>query len=452
MPKDVCEVCGEHLRLDRAAASSPSLTPHIIRLIRDAVVSSDLLIADANEVVKAIGLPEDAAPAPSDAPPVDLDWALRELADGWITNNEREGPYGFYQNARRVLELIIADCSPSDVSVNEAAREIVTQIETEREPHPEWSSKARAKYVAMAVEIITKHLRSTPVGKQRCDARCENCNPACRCLKPRGHGPHTDWICVDFEGTSYLYCSCGAACTKEEYQQHLAMGHNAPVGKEAGEQRGYVKACPHGVVLDAATPPVPIATHEFQRIPNGLLRYDRTLDKCWKVINMIYCGLPVSAPVHSVPAAEPLEIVDDGTGINLREPSPRFSAAPAVAEGGEGPLPWVDEGGHVWDVRRGVDCVECPHCCFTFAAIHGNGDTDGYSCPNCEGCPDTRATPSPVDHEKQARALLRDLQQRGFLDDEIFEHPQFDDSLVVWIITTALQAAAEVERGETERE
>lgn len=59
------------------------------------------------------------APAPSVAQPeADLrnfDWALRELADGWISNNEREGEYGFYQNARRVLELIVAD-STAEVS------------------------------------------------------------------------------------------------------------------------------------------------------------------------------------------------------------------------------------------------------------------------------------------------------------------------------------------------
>lgn len=41
--------------------------------------------------------------------PVTEDWALRELADGWITNNEREGPHGFYRNARRVLDAIAND-------------------------------------------------------------------------------------------------------------------------------------------------------------------------------------------------------------------------------------------------------------------------------------------------------------------------------------------------------
>jgi 8-oxo-dGTP pyrophosphatase MutT (NUDIX family) len=39
----------------------------------------------------------------------DFDWALRELADGWIDNGQREGPYGFNCNARRVLELITND-------------------------------------------------------------------------------------------------------------------------------------------------------------------------------------------------------------------------------------------------------------------------------------------------------------------------------------------------------
>lgn len=46
----------------------------------------------------------------------DLDWALRELADGWIGNDEREGQYGFYTNARRVLELVIADVARSAVA------------------------------------------------------------------------------------------------------------------------------------------------------------------------------------------------------------------------------------------------------------------------------------------------------------------------------------------------
>ncbi len=49
---------------------------------------------------------------------------------------------------------------------------------------------------------------------------------------------------------------------------------------------------------------------------------------------------------------------------------------------------WIDAGGHVWESRKAVDCVECPHCLFTFAAIHTSGDTNEYECPNCDGCPD----------------------------------------------------------------
>lgn len=55
----------------------------------------------------------------------DLEWALRELADGWITNNEREGPHGFYQNVRRVLESVIADAT--DAGEVERLRKIVRE-------------------------------------------------------------------------------------------------------------------------------------------------------------------------------------------------------------------------------------------------------------------------------------------------------------------------------------
>lgn len=35
----------------------------------------------------------------------EIDWALRDLADGWIASNEREG---FYANARNVIQRILA--------------------------------------------------------------------------------------------------------------------------------------------------------------------------------------------------------------------------------------------------------------------------------------------------------------------------------------------------------
>lgn len=52
---------------------------------------------------------------------IDFDWALRELADGWISNNEREGEYGFYQNARRVLALIANDATERQREVDAKA-------------------------------------------------------------------------------------------------------------------------------------------------------------------------------------------------------------------------------------------------------------------------------------------------------------------------------------------
>lgn len=41
----------------------------------------------------------------------DAEWALHELADGWISNNEREGEYGFNRNAQQVLDAIANDAA-----------------------------------------------------------------------------------------------------------------------------------------------------------------------------------------------------------------------------------------------------------------------------------------------------------------------------------------------------
>lgn len=66
---------------------------------------------------------------------------------------------------RQLLSIILDEITSSEApapptpseAAQLAAREIVTQIEVEREPHPAWSSRARAKYVAMAVEIISRY-------------------------------------------------------------------------------------------------------------------------------------------------------------------------------------------------------------------------------------------------------------------------------------------------------
>ena len=62
--------------------------------------------------------------------------------------------------------------------------------------------------------------------------------------------------------------------------------------------------------------------------------------------------------------------------------------------------PWTDACGHVWELRPNTTCVECPHCLFTFAAIH-TVEPEGYDCPNCHGCPDTRAP--VVDDEREVK-------------------------------------------------
>lgn len=48
--------------------------------------------------------------------------------------------------------------------------------------------------------------------------------------------------------------------------------------------------------------------------------------------------------------------------------------------------PWTDPAGQTWEIRSNVTCVECPHCQFTFAAIHTAkiDDEETYACPKCE--------------------------------------------------------------------
>lgn len=70
--------------------------------------------------------------------------------------------------------------------------------------------------------------------------------------------------------------------------------------------------------------------------------------------------------------------------------------------------PWRDEAGHAWEHRSNVECVECPHCCFTFAAIHGDGSGDGYSCPSCNGCPEAKGGDEQLPIEDLERDHFRD--------------------------------------------
>lgn len=36
-----------------------------------------------------------------------------------------------------------------------------------------------------------------------------------------------------------------------------------------------------------------------------------------------------------------------------------------------------------WIIEKGVECVSCPACAFTFDAQHLTVGTDGYTCPAC---------------------------------------------------------------------
>lgn len=86
----------------------------------------------------------------------DLDWALRELADGWIDSSQREGPYGFYQNARRVLEAIADDARAN--AIREAVREVTREltysddvINDERVPFDDLSMCRRAVFALQSL-------------------------------------------------------------------------------------------------------------------------------------------------------------------------------------------------------------------------------------------------------------------------------------------------------------
>jgi len=73
--------------------------------------------------------------------------------------------------------------------------------------------------------------------------------------------------------------------------------------------------------------------------------------------------------------------------------------------------PWADVGGHVWELRPNTTCVECPHCCFIFAAFHtsqvkdGEDNYEGYDCPNCDGCPEAARAHAPVVDDERVREI-----------------------------------------------
>lgn len=80
-----------------------------------------------------------------------------------------------------------------------------------------------------------------------------------------------------------------------------------------------------------------------------------------------------------------------------------LSSCVSVSDSARRAAEWRDEGGHVWEIRPNVDCVECPHCCFTFAAVHTDGYGNAYSCPNCKGCPDAAA---PADNDAESSSPI----------------------------------------------
>lgn len=72
--------------------------------------NADRLGSRIDSLLELRSAPVDAVAEPPTTE-IDLEWALRELADGWIASNQREGEYGFYQNARRVLTAVANDAT-----------------------------------------------------------------------------------------------------------------------------------------------------------------------------------------------------------------------------------------------------------------------------------------------------------------------------------------------------
>jgi hypothetical protein len=60
---------------------------------------------------------------------------------------------------------------------------------------------------------------------------------------------------------------------------------------------------------------------------------------------------------------------------------------------------WISADDRVWERYANITCVECPDCCFRFDAIHQDGDTLGYSCPNCKDRPASTVTPTEAASE-----------------------------------------------------
>lgn len=117
---EFCAKCWAHVALsDRSVADSSAVMAATIAEAMKPYFTNDCgaaekagikasTIFNLAEIIRPIlsrylPIAEQAAALP------DLDWALRELADGWISNNEREGEYGFNQDARRVMEVLLAD-------------------------------------------------------------------------------------------------------------------------------------------------------------------------------------------------------------------------------------------------------------------------------------------------------------------------------------------------------
>jgi hypothetical protein len=76
----------------------------------------------------------------------------------------------------------------------------------------------------------------------------------------------------------------------------------------------------------------------------------------------------------------------DGAFVAISRLTRNLIALPAVQPPTTPNAEAVRAGADGWRRIHSTDCVECPNCLFTFAAVHTEPD-GSYSCPNCESEP-----------------------------------------------------------------
>ena len=83
-----------------------------------------------------------------------------------------------------------------------------------------------------------------------------------------------------------------------------------------------------------------------------------------------------------------------------------------------GASPMTTPSGLPWEVIRGITCVVCPGCAFTFAAEHTDEpDGTAYSCPCCGyGQPEPTEEELERNGEREDAEMIRDCLAQGYAE------------------------------------